>query len=90
MKAIVCNNFGPIKDIQYKDVEDPKLENDSVIIDVKSIGVNFPDGLLVQGKYQLKPETPFTPGMEVAGQVIEIGSMFHNLKLEIELLDNLN
>ena len=81
MKAIVCNNFGPIKDIQYKDVEDPKLENNSVIIDVKSIGVNFPDGLLVQGKYQLKPETPFTPGMEVAGQVIEIGSNVSQFKI---------
>ena len=80
MKAIVCNNFGPIKDIQYKDVEDPKIEDNSVIIDVKSIGVNFPDGLLVQGKYQLKPETPFTPGMEVAGQVIEIGSNVSKFK----------
>ena len=80
MKAIVCNNFGPIKDIQYKDVEDPKIEGNSVIIDVKSIGVNFPDGLLVQGKYQLKPETPFTPGMEVAGQVIEIGSNVSKFK----------
>ena len=81
MKAIVCNNFGPIKDIQYKDVEDPKIEDNSVIIDVKSIGVNFPDGLLVQGKYQLKPETPFTPGMEVAGQVIEIGSKVSKFKI---------
>ena len=81
MKAIVCNDFGPIKDIQYKDVEDPKIEDNSVIIDVKSIGVNFPDGLLVQGKYQLKPETPFTPGMEVAGQVIEIGSNVSKFKI---------
>ena len=81
MKAIVCNNFGPIKDIQYKVVEDPKIEDNSVIIDVKSIGVNFPDGLLVQGKYQLKPETPFTPGMEVAGQVIEIGSNVSQFKI---------
>jgi NADPH2:quinone reductase len=38
------------------------------------VGVNFPDGLLVQGKYQLKPETPFIPGMEVAGEVIGLGS----------------
>jgi NADPH2:quinone reductase len=42
------------------------------------VGVNFPDGLLVQGKYQLKPETPFIPGMEVAGEVIGLGSKDNN------------
>ena len=73
MKAIVCNNFGPIKDIEYKDVDEPNLSEDTILIKVSSVGVNFPDGLLVQGKYQLKPETPFIPGMEVAGEVIGIG-----------------
>ena len=75
MKAIVCNNFGPIKNIEYKEVDEPILNEDSILIRVKSVGVNFPDGLLVQGKYQLKPETPFIPGMEVAGEVIALGSM---------------
>ena len=74
MKAIVCNNFGPIRDIQYKEVDEPRLNEDGVLIKVSSVGVNFPDGLLVQGKYQLKPETPFIPGMEVAGEVISLGS----------------
>ena len=74
MKAIVCNNFGPIKNIEYKEVDEPSLNEDSILIKVKSVGVNFPDGLLVQGKYQLKPETPFIPGMEVAGEVIGLGS----------------
>ena len=74
MKAIVCNNFGPIRDIQYKEVDEPNLNEDSILIKVNSVGVNFPDGLLVQGKYQLKPETPFIPGMEVAGEVIGLGS----------------
>ncbi|MDC0457316.1 NADPH:quinone oxidoreductase family protein [Alphaproteobacteria bacterium] len=81
MKAIVCNNFGPIKNIEYKDVNEPKIEENSVIIDVQSVGVNFPDGLLVQGKYQLKPETPFIPGMEVAGVIIEIGSNISKFKI---------
>ena len=74
MKAIVCNNFGPIRDIQYKEVDEPSLSEDNLLIKVNSVGVNFPDGLLVQGKYQLKPETPFIPGMEVAGEVIGLGS----------------
>ena len=44
MKAIVCNNFGPIQNIEYKDVEKPIIQDKSVIINVKSVGVNFPDG----------------------------------------------
>ena len=81
MKAIVCNNFGPIQDIEYKDVKKPIIQDKSVIINVKSVGVNFPDGLLVQGKYQLKPETPFIPGMEVAGEIIKVGSSVKNFQI---------
>ena len=80
MKAIVCNNFGPIQDIEYKDVKKPIIQDKGVIINVKSVGVNFPDGLLVQGKYQLKPETPFIPGMEVAGEIITVGSSVKNFQ----------
>ena len=92
MKAIVCNNFGSIQDIEYKDVDQPKLEDDSVIIDVKSVGVNFPDGLLVQGKYQLKPETPFIPGMEVAGKIMKTGQHVSNFKIgdRVAALSQLN
>jgi NADPH:quinone reductase len=92
MKAIVCNNFGPIQDIEYKDVDQPKLDDDSVIIDVESVGVNFPDGLLVQGKYQLKPETPFIPGMEVAGKIMKIGQHVSHFKIgdRVAALSQLN
>ena len=81
MKAIVCNDFGPIQNIEYKDVNEPIIQDESVIINVKSVGVNFPDGLLVQGKYQLKPETPFIPGMEVAGEIVKIGSNVSSFKI---------
>ena len=56
------------------------------------MGVNFPDGLLVQGKYQLKPETPFIPGMEVAGEVIGLGSKDTDLNVgdRIAALSQLN
>ena len=65
MKAIVCNNFGPIKNIEYKEVDEPSLNEDSILIKVKSVGVNFPDGLLVQGKPNTKDnqgltQQPFT------------------------------
>ena len=81
MKAIVCNDFGPIQNIEYKDVNEPIIQDESVIINVKSVGVNFPDGLLVQGKYQLKPDTPFIPGMEVAGEIVKIGSNVSSFKI---------
>ena len=81
MKAIVCSDFGPIENIEYKEVDEPILNKDSILIKVKSVGVNFPDGLLVQGKYQLKPETPFIPGMEIAGEIIEVGSDVTDLKI---------
>ena len=81
MKAIVCNDFGPIQNIEYKDVNEPVIQDESVIINVKSVGVNFPDGLLVQGKYQLKPDTPFIPGMEVAGEIVKIGSNVSSFKI---------
>ena len=92
MKAIICNNFGPIKNIEYKEVDEPSLNEDSILIKVKSVGVNFPDGLLVQGKYQLKPETPFIPGMEVAGEVIGLGSKDTDLNVgdRIAALSQLN
>ena len=75
MKSIVCENYGPINNLKYKEMSPPILsDNDDVIIKVQSCGVNFPDGLLVQGKYQHKPETPFVPGMEVSGVISSLGS----------------
>lgn len=92
MKAIVCSDFGPIENIEYKEVDEPILNKDSILIKVKSVGVNFPDGLLVQGKYQLKPETPFIPGMEIAGEVIGLGSDVSDIKIgdRIAALSQLN
>jgi NADPH2:quinone reductase len=73
MKAIVCKEFGPIDDLELTEVPDPKAGKGQIVITVKAAGVNYPDGLLVQGLYQMKPERPFTPGLEVAGVVAEVG-----------------
>ncbi|MGH1373477.1 MAG: NADPH:quinone oxidoreductase family protein [Cellvibrionaceae bacterium] len=81
MKAIVCEKFAAVEELQYKDVEDPKAKAGEVVIDVSAIGVNYPDGLLVQGLYQMKPPFPFIPGNEVAGTVSEIGEGVKHLKL---------
>lgn len=73
MKAIVARDFAPLEKLDYADWPEPEAKGHNVVIDVETIGVNFPDGLLVQGLYQMKPPTPFVPGMEVAGRVAAIG-----------------
>ncbi|MGR3454392.1 NADPH:quinone oxidoreductase family protein [Pseudooceanicola sp.] len=74
MKAIVCNEFGPLTDLEYKDLPDPEPGAGEVLIKVEACGVNYPDGLLVQGKYQVRPDRPFIPGSEVAGAIVALGA----------------
>jgi len=73
MRALVCKDFAPYDQLQVEDVPEPELGEGMVMVDVKAAGVNFPDILLVEGKYQMKPPTPFVPGMEAAGVVSRLG-----------------
>ncbi len=73
MKALVCEAYGSVDDLVYRDMPDPIAGSGEVVVDIKGIGVNFPDGLLVEGKYQFKPACPFMPGGEFAGTVTELG-----------------
>ena len=73
MKAVVCPEYGPVSNLDYRDVADPRPGPGEVVIRAEAIGVNYPDGLLVQGLYQTKPATPFVPGMEAAGVVEAVG-----------------
>lgn len=73
MKALVCEAFGPVDDLVYREFPDPVPGEGEVLVDVEAIGVNFPDGLLVEGKYQLRPQCPFVPGSEFAGRVAALG-----------------
>lgn len=73
MKAIVAREYGPLDGLEYADWPEPEAKGRKVVIAADTIGVNYPDGLLVQGLYQMKPPTPFVPGMEVAGVVSAVG-----------------
>ena len=86
MKAIVCNAFGPVENLEYKEMPDPKAGKGQVVVDIKACGVNFPDGLIVQGLYQMKPEVPFIPGNEVAGVVSEVGEGVTHLKVGMRVI----
>ena len=73
MKAIVAKDFASLDQLEYADWPEPEATGSDVVIEAETIGVNYPDGLLVQGLYQMKPPLPFVPGMEVAGTVIAVG-----------------
>lgn len=75
MKAWRVHTHGDFRDVLiHEECPDPKVPEDGVVIEVAAIGLNFPDLLAIAGKYQVKPEMPFVPGMEAAGQVIAVGS----------------
>ncbi|VXC75087.1 NADPH:quinone oxidoreductase family protein [Massilia sp. 9I] len=73
MKAVRCKDWGPIDSLVIEDLPDLVPGPGEVVVDVKAAGVNFPDVLTVQGKYQVRPELPFTPGNEFAGTVRVVG-----------------
>ena len=67
MKAIVCSKFGTPDTLKYQEIATPNPKEEEILITVKACSVNFPDTLIIQGKYQFKPEFPFSPGSDVAG-----------------------
>ncbi|MDA9686343.1 NADPH:quinone oxidoreductase family protein [bacterium] len=73
MKSVVCTKLGEPKLLEIKEVDIPNPLDDEVLIKVDAAGVNYPDALLVQGKYQVVVEPPFTPGNEVCGYVEQVG-----------------
>ena len=73
MKAIVCRAFGPPNDLRIEEIPAPPSSPTGVRIAIYRAGLNFPDVLIVQGKYQVRPPFPFSPGAEVAGIVTAVG-----------------
>lgn len=74
MRVVSCNSFGPVGNLTVEDRPSQPLLGGQVRIAVTACGVNFVDGLFVEGRYQIKPPTPFVPGGEVAGVVAEVGA----------------
>jgi len=73
MRAVVCQEFAPIDQLVIEERPDPTPGPGKVVVAVRAAGVNYVDGLFVQGKYQIKPPLPFTPGGEVAGDIVAVG-----------------
>ena len=70
MRAVVCRSYGPPEDLVVDDVADPTPGPGQLLVRVHTAAVNFPDVLLIAGKYQVKIPVPFTPGSELAGEVV--------------------
>ena len=81
MKAVLCKELGPPEKLVVEEVPALKPGKGQVVVGVKAAGVNFPDTLIIQGKYQFKAEPPFSPGGEVAGIVKELGEGVSGVKV---------
>ena len=81
MKAVLSRAVGGPDSLQLADVADPIAGKGEVVIRVAACGVNFPDALIIEDKYQFKPARPFSPGSEVAGVVEALGEGVTGLKV---------
>lgn len=73
MRAVVCREPGPLDTLVIEEREPPSAGEGQVVVAVRAAGVNYVDGLICRGGYQIKPPTPFVPGSEVAGEVVSVG-----------------
>jgi NADPH:quinone reductase len=81
MRAILCQQHGLPDSLIYTDIPEPVLGKGEVLIQVAACAVNFPDVLIIQDKYQFKPELPFSPGGEISGIVEQVSPEVKNLKV---------
>lgn len=81
MKAVLCKSFGPAENLVVEEVASPTPKPNEILLDVHAASVNFPDTLIIEGKYQFKPPLPFSPGGEAAGVVAAIGDKVSHLRV---------
>ncbi len=80
MKALLCKAFGPASTLVLEDIPAPDVKKNEILLDIHAAGVNFPDTLIIEGKYQFKPPFPFSPGSEAAGVISVVGEKVTHLK----------
>jgi NADPH2:quinone reductase len=81
MRALTCKAWGPVSDLVIEEWDDPLPGDEDVVIDVKAAGINFPDILIIAGKYQDKIPPPFIPGNEASGVVAAVGAKVSRFKI---------
>jgi len=78
MRALLCKQWGPPESLVVEQLPTPEPGAGEVLVAVHAAAVNFPDSLIIEKKYQLQPELPFSPGGELAGTVAQIGANVEN------------
>src|SRR3954463_16601291 len=78
-RAVVCRELGPPEKLRLEHFASAPLAAGQVRVAIRAAGINFPDILMAAGEYQLKPELPFIPGVEAAGDVIEVDAAVHGV-----------
>jgi len=81
MRAVLCKEWAGPEKLVVEEVPSAPIKDGAVRIAVHAVGINFADLLLISGQYQEKPPFPFTPGMEVAGTVMEVGAGVSTLRV---------
>ncbi|MER2296684.1 MAG: NADPH:quinone oxidoreductase family protein [Pseudomonas sp.] len=81
MKAVLCKTLGPARDLVLEDATSPVPKKNEILLDVHAAGVNFPDTLIIEGKYQFQPPLPFSPGGEAAGVISAVGEKAGSFKV---------
>jgi NADPH2:quinone reductase len=75
MRALICNEYTGIDSLSVGELPDPEPTAGMALVRVKAAAVNFADSLLVSGQYQMKPDLPFAPGSDLAGEVVDAGGI---------------
>ena len=73
MKALICPSLGPAENLLVTEVEAPRASDGEALVEIAYAGLNFFDTLIIEGKYQVKPEPPFSPAGEFSGRVVALG-----------------
>ena len=81
MKAVLVRQFGPIENARVEEWPDPAPGDGEVVIDVEAVDTNYPDLLVIEGRYQVKPPLPFTPGKAAAGRIAVLGAGVTGLRV---------
>ncbi len=80
MKALICTKYGPAEDLIQVNFPTPEIGPNQILLRNQACAINFPDTLIIEGKYQFKPEPPFVPGAEVCSIVKKVGKEVKNFK----------
>jgi NADPH2:quinone reductase len=86
MRAVRCNAWGPPESLVIEELPSPQPSAKEILVEVRAASVNFPDVLIIQDRYQVKPTLPFTPGTELSGVVRAVGEKVHHLSVGDEVI----